>query len=292
MNAVLLPPRLGVRMEQTDGLVLISRWREWLAAQEYSAATIRLYTIGVVRLLTEVEPLITAVTEETVVAFLSSVGNKLPAKSHYLRGLKNFFGWCAKRSYVEMDPTAGLKMKKPVHRPKVVLEPDELRRLLLAAAWRQPKRAWALMFMYSIGARRNEVVNISPQDIQGDEVYLRVCKGGRPRRVPLSPLSKIALEELRPVWNGTILGGVTAQTLTEWATEAAVDSGLREKVRGRTSHVLRATFVTYHLRKGTPVEVVRDMVGHQNIQTTNDYAVAMMEEQHQAQNRVGAGELW
>jgi integrase/recombinase XerD len=279
-------------MEQTDGLVLISQWRAMLDATGLSSNTIRLYSIGVIRLLTEFEPLVSRVTEQTVVAFLATIGNKSPAKAHYLQGLHSFFSWCAVRGHVSEDPTAALKVRRPSHRPAVALSTEELARLLIAAAWKEPKRAWALMFMFSIGARRGEVAHIAPMDVQGDEVHLRHCKGGRQRRVPLSPLAKIALEELRPIWNGTVLGGVTAQTLTEWATEAAVDSGLREKVRGRTSHVLRASYATYLLRNGVAPEVVRDILGHRSLQTTNSYAVATRSELHSAANRAGKGELW
>lgn len=268
----------------------VARWVSWLRARGDSESTIRLYTYGVFRLLHERSfGNLRDVTEDDVVDFVNSIGAHSVARTHYLRGVRSYFTFCVQRGLVDRDPTAGLKLKKRPHRPAVALDEEELTRLLIAAAWRSPRRAWTLMLSFGLGTRRMELAAIQPDDIQGDTVFLRECKGGRTRRVELSPIAKVALEELRPWYNGTVLGGIRRQTITEWAHQAAKDSGLLSKVQHRTSHVLRASFATYLLRKGTPLEVVRDLLGHANVATTNAYLAVEPEERREAVARLDFG---
>ncbi|MGH2501737.1 MAG: site-specific integrase, partial [Ktedonobacterales bacterium] len=37
-------------------------------------------------------------------------------------------------------------------------------------------------------------------------------------------------------------------------------------------HTLRTTFITHHIASGSPITDIRDMVGHENLATTNAYA--------------------
>jgi site-specific recombinase XerD len=254
---------------------VVVRWMDWLQARELSEATIRLYSYGVFRLLTEQRiARIDAVTEEHVVAFLKSIGNRSVAKRAYLRGIRSLCSYALARGEIRADPTAGLALRKVRRPPKVALTEEELFRYLMAAYAQSPRRAWTLMLVFGTGTRRMEAASIMPDDVQGGEVHLRVCKYSKQRRVPLGPYALFALEQLRPWYNGTVLGGIGPQTITEWAHQAAVDSGLLPKVRGRVAHVLRASFATHLLRQGVPVHVVRDLLGHENIATTNEYAAA------------------
>lgn len=258
------------------GLEVIARWTDWLRAQELSAHTIRLYSYGVFRFLTETGlTQLSQATEEHVVSFLNAVGDRSVAKRQYLRGIRSLFTYCLARGVVDRDPTAGLRLRKVRRRRAVALSEEELFRYFLAAYQRHPRRAWTLVLVFSIGARRMEAEAIRPEDVQGDEVELRVCKYGKTRRVELNRYARVALEELRPWYNGTVLGGIRRQTITEWAHQAAVDSGMLPKVRGRVAHVLRASFISHLLDRGVPITVVRDLAGHESIDTTNAYAAAL-----------------
>jgi site-specific recombinase XerD len=256
---------------------LIAAWRRHLRASEKSDATLRTYTNGVTRLMTEVvEGPVTSTTEDHIDAFLASLSRQSAAKAAYAHGLRSFFGWLHRRGHIAADPTLGVQTKKPMYSPAVLLEEDELVRLMIAAAWRSPRRAWAIMLQFSIGCRRAELAGIAPSDVLGDKVRLRKTKGGRPRMVELNELARIAIEELRPWWTpDSILGGVVPQTVTEWCHEAARDAGLYDKVAHRPSHVLRASFATHLLRGGTPIHVVKELLGHRDISTTAGYLVVV-----------------
>lgn len=262
---------------------LVNDWITVLEAQGKASDTIRLYAYGVFRLFTgEKIPETTAATEKHVARFLAGIDGHSHAKTQYARGFRSFFSYCVRRGVMAESPAAHVEPKRPRKSPKVVLEEEELFRFLMAAYDVDPRRAWSLMLMYGVGSRRMELAGITPSDVQGDEVLLRHCKGGKQRRVELGPIASFALEQLRPWYNGTVLGGISKGSITRWAYEAAKASGLYPKVRRRPSHVLRASFATHLLRRGTPVEVVRDLMGHENLATTNEYAVVIAPERRMA----------
>jgi site-specific recombinase XerD len=268
-------------------LELIARWCQWLSARGLSPHTVRLYSYGVFRLFTEhVQGPISSATEDHVVAFLEGVKDRSSAKVQYMRGIRSLFHYAVRRGAVAQDPTTEIRLRKPRRLPPVALDEHELVRYFIAAAWRDPRRAWALMAAFGLGTRRMELAAVRPEDVQDGEVLLRECKYGKQRRVELSRYAAVALEELRPWWNGTVLGGLSKDTITRWAHEAAVDSGLLPKVRGRVAHVLRASFITHLLRNGVPVQVVRDLAGHENIATTNEYAATLSGDRRRAVARL------
>ncbi len=266
----------------------MASWREWLIARGLAPATVRLYTYAVFRLLTEhVQGEPNEAREQHVARFLAEVGKHGAARGQYARGLHSFFAWAEHRGYVANDPSAGITVRKARSRPPTALSEEELARLLDAAERRDPRRRWAIQLTFALGARRMEVAGIAPGDVQGDEVLLRVTKGDRPRRVALGPAALEALERLRPWYTAdSVLGGVKPATVTDWARRAADDAGLSARVAGRPAHILRATFATSLLRQGVPVEVVRDLLGHESIATTNVYAVSGADERRRAVQRL------
>lgn len=256
---------------------LIAAWRQHLRALDLADATIKLYTSAVLRFGAEVVcgPILEA-TEDQVDDFMASLGRRA-RRSIAARGLRSFFGWTHRRGFRADDPTLELvRIRPPASKPQVMLEEDELMRLMIAAAWRDERRAWAIMLMFSIGCRRAELAGIAPRDVLGDKVRLRHTKGGRERIVPLNSIALAALEGLRPWYTqDSVLGGVVPNTVTEWAHQAAQDADLAHKVERRPSHILRASFATHLLRNGTPIHVVMDLLGHQDISTTQVYAVVV-----------------
>lgn len=284
----------GLVHRDTSGAVgdleVIARWQRWLRARGLAEATVRLYSYGVFRLLTESGAhRLAAITEDDVARFLEGIGARSATRIQYLRGIRSFFGWAHARGLLTVNPAGGLNVRKPFRSRPVALDEDELRRLLVAAAWRSERRGWTLLLAFSIGARRMELEAIRPEDIEGDTVHLRQCKYGKARRVELNRYAVAALEGLRPWWNGTVLGGVSRTTVTAWAAQAARDAGLAAKVRGRPAHILRASFISHLLREGVPVHVVRDLAGHENLSTTNEYAAVLQGDRRLAVDRLDFG---
>jgi integrase/recombinase XerD len=278
----------GPGPQHFSDFALIGLWRNHLLARGLADETIRAYTSGVTRFMVEIVcgP-IAAATPEDLDRFMMLFRTRAATRAQSARGLRSAFGFWHARGYLPSNITIDLKVPKPRPNPKVVLEEDELVRYMVAAASRDPRRAWTIMLLFSIGARRAEVAGIAPRDVFEDRVRIRHGKGGKRRDVELNELARTAIAELQPWWTeDSIIGGVVPQTVTEWCHEAAEDSGLLEKVRQRPAHVLRASFATHLLRTGTPIHVVRDLMGHENIATTNEYVVTVQTERQEAVDRL------
>src|SRR5204862_4606793 len=100
-----------------------------------------------------------------VTEFLASLGTRAPAKRSYLHALRSFFSWAKIRGHVTEDPTALLKPARARRRPVVALEPEELLRLVYAAACRSERRAWTIILCFALGTRRSELAHITPSDV-------------------------------------------------------------------------------------------------------------------------------
>ena len=262
-------------------LALVREWDQFLTAQGVQSDTRRVYRYGVFRFLADVCPSdLTQVREADVTAFLATFHAKASARVTYLRALRSLFGFAHARGRIQENPTALLRPRPPTKPPVTALSEEELARLLEAAGDRHPKRRWAMTLCYALGTRRNELVNICPDDVESDAVLLRVTKGNRPRRVELGPLAREALDELRPWYNGTVLGGISRQTFTHWVHEAAVAAGLPPSKR--KAHVLRATFATRLLARGVPVSVVSQLLGHMSVAVTTRYLAVEQKDRERA----------
>jgi len=269
---------------------LIGEWGDWMEAVGMAERTQELYTYALWKLLsrpfTRGRNLLELGPSE-ITAHLAAFKGKAHSKAMHRKALRCFYKWATRCGYLDRDPTAILQGAKPPHRTRQ--EPfsqEELTRLLIAAAWRSPRRAWAILACYALGCRRTEFVMLRREDIDFERrlVHLRVTKGDRPRDVDIGPLAECALRELlaleRPNPYGTILG-VRPNQLTEWVNRAARDCGFPEG-RKRRAHTLRATFVTNLGRRGVPLAVIQELVGHANATTTSAYFGVLQGETAQA----------
>lgn len=270
-----------------DGFGEVARWITWLRAQgRAERSTVRLYRAHVTRFLADcVKGHPAEATEDHVATFLAEVGPQGPAGRYQaFCALRAAFRYWLRRGVVYDDPTSFFNVEKAPKPKRVALAEERLFRYIQGAWMCDPTglRAWALMLSFAIGTRRTELASIKPEDDHGDRVFLRNCKRGKTRWVEVGPFARTALESLRPWHNGTILGGVKPDTITDWAREAALAAGLREEVRGRVHHVLRASFITHLLNNGTPPQVVMDLAGHEDLSTTTAYAVSFKEDRIRA----------
>lgn len=86
-------------------------------------------------------------------------------------------------------------------------------------------------------------------------------KNGRPRVIPLHPRA-LAIAKQLP------FKGITPAVLRKQFEKARKTCGM-EHIHW---HDLRHTFASWLIQKGTPLQVVKELMGHANIQMTMRYA--------------------
>lgn len=147
---------------------------------------------------------------------------------------------------------------------------------------RNAVRAWACAsLMVQAGLRVEEVASLGADDItlgeRSGNVRIRDGKGNKERNVPLNLHARRALRawnELRASATADDLFGVTARTMQRIISDLGADIGVPDL----TPHWLRYTFAKRREHKGIPIEQIRDLLGHTNIETTRRYLRSSSEE--------------
>jgi integrase/recombinase XerD len=263
----------------------LNSWSDFMTAQGRSEGTIRRYRYVILRFLSETpKDSLAEIGEQDVVTFLASLGDRGPAKKHYLRALASFWEWAARRAIIPTDPTNGLNLPAVFQKPPDAYSVEEILRLVEAANAHSERQGLAITLCYSLGLRRSEVCGITPDDVdwEGRRVYIRCAKGNRPRWVEANQIALGALIALRPYWKDTVLGNMAPQWFTMITNQAARESGLPPN--RRRAHMLRASFATHLLGEGAPISVVSRLLGHASVAVTTRYLAVSDEDRRKAVN--------
>lgn len=157
-----------------------------------------------------------------------------------------------------------------------VLSKQEVKALLSAVV--TDLRFWCMFsVLYSAGLRISELLALKPDDINVSRSLIRVQQGkGRKDRFTLlsKPLIK-KLTEYRELYKPKVW--MFERTPGEQFTESIVSKRLKAAAReaGITKriypHLLRHSFATHLIEQGTDLKIVKELMGHNNIKTTEMY---------------------
>ena len=140
-----------------------------------------------------------------------------------------------------------------------------------------------LEVMYSSGLRVSELVNLSFDNVDLDEGYIRCFgKGNKERIVPLGDVAKkylkIYIEEYRDklkkrtICDKIFLNnhgrGITRQGFFLIIKDLAEKKGITKNIG---PHTLRHSFATHLLNNGADLRTIQVMLGHSNLSTTQIY---------------------
>lgn len=131
-----------------------------------------------------------------------------------------------------------------------------------------PKHKLQLMLLYYCGMRVSEMLHLKKQDIDYKQDILKVVQGkaGKDRFIPIPKPLLIDLKAYCINLEGDRLFTTTARN-----TQALLGR-LSKKVKKQIHpHTLRHSYATHVLEKTNNLELVRDLLGHSNIQTTQIY---------------------
>ena len=131
--------------------------------------------------------------------------------------------------------------------------------------------------LYSAGLRISELLELKPGDINESRSLIRVRqgKGKKDRYTLLSrPLMKKLTEYNRlykpKVWLFEHRPGepFTESIVSKRLKAAAREAGITKRIY---PHLLRHSFATHLLEQGTDIKIVKELMGHNNIKTTERY---------------------
>lgn len=184
-----------------------------------------------------------------------------------------FFYQKVLRSPFEVDKLPFLKRHKPL---PCALSEKEVAALIEAEL--DLKQRAILMTLYSGGLRLQEVIQLRIKDIDsvGMRIHIRAGKGGKARYVMLSFTLLDTLREYFKLYRPKqwLFFGrhpdepLNPRSVQKMIVRAAAAAGLRKRV---TAHVLRHSFATHLLDRGTNLRYIQELLGHASIKTTMIY---------------------
>ncbi|MDR2672338.1 MAG: tyrosine recombinase XerC [Coriobacteriales bacterium] len=286
-------------MEEKDTRQHLDDFLRSLAAERnYSAHTLRAYASDLGAFCTWLEDQdldLAAVNTRTMRGFLADLdksGSRKTTINRKLSALRSFYTWLGSQGIVESSAVITTKgPKKPRSLPRLV-SPHDLKLLLEPSSDDDPvaiRDDAIIELFYASGARISEVAGLGLTDIDfANGLIHLVGKGDKQRIVPLYDLALLKLQRYLDVArpqlvavkgdgliqpNSALFIGTSGKPLSADSIRAAFKKRLvRLGVDGHISpHDLRHTFATHLLTGGADLRSVQELLGHENLSTTQIY---------------------
>jgi len=248
-----------------------------LKLKGYSASTIKTYLneVGVFLKTIKKHPADTFTTER-IKDYLLYCSEKMGLTENTLHSrmnaLKFYYEQVLKREKFFWDiprPKKGLQLPK-------VLSKEEMIRLIKAIE--NIKHKTMIMLGYACGLRVSEITALELKDIDEDRrlLFIRRAKGKKDRVVGLSPVMIVMLREYKKQYKPLAYlfeGQQKEKPYSTRSLESIIKAAKAKAGINKTGsmHMLRHSFATHLIDKGTDVVFIQKLLGHNDIKTTLRY---------------------
>ena len=228
-------------------------------------------------------------TSDDLKAFLYDASKSISSvrtQARLIAGIHSFYRFLIYHNYIEQDPSELLESpKKERHLPEV-LTLDEIDSMIAQLDMSKPEshRNRAIIEMlYGSGLRVSELVNLRLSDIYRQEGFMRITgKGSKQRLVPISPVADQWLEywledrsqlDIKPEYSDIVFLNRYGRQLTRAMIFTIIKTLAKQADIHKTisPHTLRHSFATHLLQNGADLRIIQDLLGHEDITTTEIY---------------------
>jgi integrase/recombinase XerD len=218
-----------------------------------------------------------------------------------LQAVRSFFRFLVRQHYIAANPAADLLLPKLPKQLESPLSLEEVELVLAQPDVSDPlglRDRAILELAYSSGLRRAELARLLLSDVDffHGTVFVRQGKGKKDRLVPAGERSLAWVEkylrEARPKLVAGIDGGelflgeygegISPSRLTYLGGRYVRQAGIG---RRGACHLLRHTMATQMLEGGADIRYIQEMLGHENLQTTEVYthvSIGRLKKVHEA----------
>lgn len=220
---------------------------------------------------------------ENYMAWLYKRGREKSSQARNLSGIKSFFNFLLLNEIIETSPAELIEPPKAARTLPDTLTVEEIDALINSIDTSTPKglRDCAILeVLYSCGLRVSELCDLRIGDLFFGEGYIRITgKGDKQRLVPVSSLARerihLYMEHRKPAKESedTLFLNNRGKRLTRVMIftiikQAAQNAGIKKNV---SPHTFRHSFATHLLKGGANIRQVQELLGHENILTTEIY---------------------
>lgn len=209
-------------------------------------------------------------------------GISTSSRARKLSAIKSFFKYLTVRTkQLQENPVADLEYPKLRKTLPKYLTLEQSAALLQAVSGPNQKRDYAILMLFlNCGIRRSELVGLNLNDVYEDRIRV-VGKGNKERFVYFSKAcrkaidaylaerTQIVLTDNRALFGSRDSNRISVTAVHRLVKKAFLQAGLDPDQY--SAHKLRHTAATMMLSGGVDVKTVQEVLGHENLNTTQIY---------------------
>jgi len=231
------------------------------------------------------------ITSVGLTDYLSSIaeGGMSPrTSSRRLSALRQYFGFLVQEGIRTDNPTIKIdrpKLGRPLPKYLTEFEVDALLTAARSQRGRHGRRLTLIVeLLYATGLRISELVTLPASAAKAQDALIIYGKGGKERLVPLGRQAISAMQSYEKDRNSFSVGRgdspwlfpsrgngghISRRRVGQMLDELAVEAGI--EVQKVSPHVLRHAFATHLLHNGADLRTVQELLGHEDLSTTEIY---------------------
>ena len=213
---------------------------------------------------------------------VSDCGVSATTRARKLSAIKSFYKYLTVRTkQLQENPVADLEYPKLRKSLPKYLTLEQSAALLSSVSGTNEKRDYAILMLFlNCGIRRSELVGLNLSDVYEDRIRV-VGKGNKERFVYfgtacrkaidayLVERNKVVLSDNRALFGSRDGNRVSVSAVHRLVKKALLQAGLDSTQF--SAHKLRHTAATMMLSGGVDVKTVQEVLGHENLNTTQIY---------------------
>ncbi len=206
--------------------------------------------------------------------------------NRHISSLKSYFKYLKRENIIENNPALLLStVKKEKKLPKII-NTNDIETILLLPDISTPlglRDSAILEMFYSTGIRVSELVKIKISDVELSENRIKIeGKGNKERYVLYGNILKEKMLKyvkdgrkklLKEKQSKYLFLNKNGDKLTERGVRVIIDNILKKAGEKNhiSPHMIRHTFATHMLNEGADLKIVQELLGHENLSTTQIY---------------------
>ena len=216
------------------------------------------------------------------IVYLIEGGMKNKSVNRKLASLRTFYKWMRKEGLIDHSPMTKVRGPKnekhlPVFAKESELLPSKIEELF-SDDYSGKRDALMLELFYQTGIRLSELIGLTLKDIQGNQIKV-LGKRNKERIIPISDDLVQQIQEYLELRkeisskcdNLLLLDSGNKLYPTFAYRKINYYLGKVTSLDKKSPHILRHTFATHMLNRGTGLETLKDLLGHANLSATQVY---------------------
>lgn len=218
--------------------------------------------------------------------FFDNFDGDVKTKAHYLTVLNSFYKYLLFMGKCSINPCDGIKHPKLSKKLPEYLTSEEINKLFDIRLTKpiDYRNKAMLEVLYATGTRISELINLELNQIDFDECIIRVTgKGKKDRIIPIGDTAMDALKNyilnyriflVKTNNNNYVFlnkngSKISRQGFFKILKGLAFDAGIKKDI---SPHTIRHSFATNLLNNGADLRIIQELLGHENLQTTEIYS--------------------